>query len=159
LDIQPGVDQSVYTHGNISFLCLAKARSPTVQEGFDFLLCSIVSKCPLVIGFFRASITSSWAHRYRSSLGRHPIHDPEFLSSFQICGSAPPPLSLMGQFCHPIKFFSMDFKSLNSMIQKERVKGLNKKEMKKGAYVLYWMHASQRAEYNHALEYVILKGI
>jgi len=30
--------------------------------------------------------------------------------------------------------------------------------MKKGAYVLYWMQASQRAEYNHALEYAILKA-
>jgi len=30
--------------------------------------------------------------------------------------------------------------------------------MKKGAYVLYWMQASQRAEWNHALEYAILKA-
>ena len=30
--------------------------------------------------------------------------------------------------------------------------------MKKGAYVLYWMQASQRTEYNHALEYAILKA-
>jgi deoxyribodipyrimidine photo-lyase len=44
------------------------------------------------------------------------------------------------------------------MIQKERIKVLNKKEVKKGAYVLYWMQASQRAEYNHALEYAISKG-
>lgn len=44
------------------------------------------------------------------------------------------------------------------MIQKERIKVLNKKGMKKGAYVLYWMQASQRAEYNHALEYAILKA-
>jgi deoxyribodipyrimidine photo-lyase len=44
------------------------------------------------------------------------------------------------------------------MIQKERIKALNKKEVKKGAYVLYWMQASQRAEYNHALEYAIAKG-
>jgi deoxyribodipyrimidine photo-lyase len=44
------------------------------------------------------------------------------------------------------------------MIQKERIKVLNKKEIKKGAYVLYWMQASQRAEYNHALEYAISKG-
>ncbi len=44
------------------------------------------------------------------------------------------------------------------MIQKERIKALNKKEMKKAAYVLYWMQASQRAEYNHALEYAISKG-
>lgn len=44
------------------------------------------------------------------------------------------------------------------MIQKERIQFLNKKEMKKGKYVLYWMQASQRAEYNHALEYAILKA-
>jgi len=44
------------------------------------------------------------------------------------------------------------------MIQKERIKVLNKKEMKKGAYVLYLMQASQRAEYNHALEYTIMKA-
>jgi len=44
------------------------------------------------------------------------------------------------------------------MIQKERIKALNKKGMKKGAYVLYWMQASQRTEYNHALEFAILKA-
>jgi len=44
------------------------------------------------------------------------------------------------------------------MIQKERIKALNKKEVKKGAYVLYWMQASQRTEYNHALEYAIIKA-
>lgn len=44
------------------------------------------------------------------------------------------------------------------MIQKERIKVLNKKDIRKGAYVLYWMQASQRAEYNHALEYAILKA-
>ena len=44
------------------------------------------------------------------------------------------------------------------MIQKERIKALNKKEVKKRTYVLYWMQASQRTEYNHALEYAISKG-
>ena len=44
------------------------------------------------------------------------------------------------------------------MVQKERIKALNKKGMKKGAYVLYWMQASQRTEYNHALEFAILKA-
>ena len=44
------------------------------------------------------------------------------------------------------------------MIEKERVRVLNGKEIKKGRYVLYWMQASQRAEYNHALEYAILKA-
>ena len=41
------------------------------------------------------------------------------------------------------------------MIQKERIKALNSRELKKGDYVLYWMQASQRAEVNHALEYAI----
>jgi deoxyribodipyrimidine photo-lyase len=44
------------------------------------------------------------------------------------------------------------------MIQKERIKSLNRKSISKGAYVLYWMQASQRAEYNHALEYAILEA-
>ncbi|HUL36088.1 MAG TPA: deoxyribodipyrimidine photo-lyase, partial [Thermodesulfobacteriota bacterium] len=44
------------------------------------------------------------------------------------------------------------------MIQKERIKALNQNEIRKGAYVLYWMQASQRTEYNHALEYAISKG-
>jgi deoxyribodipyrimidine photo-lyase len=47
---------------------------------------------------------------------------------------------------------------LKEMIQKERIKALNKKELKKGAYVLYWMQSSQRAKYNHALEYALSKG-
>ncbi len=41
------------------------------------------------------------------------------------------------------------------MIQAERIKPLNNKRIKSGKYVLYWMQASQRAEYNHALEYAI----
>jgi len=44
------------------------------------------------------------------------------------------------------------------MIQKERIKILNDKDERKGKYVLYWMQASQRAAYNHALEYAILKS-
>ncbi len=44
------------------------------------------------------------------------------------------------------------------MIQKERIKALNQRETKKGIYVLYWMQASQRVAYNHALEYAILKA-
>ncbi|MBN1436385.1 MAG: deoxyribodipyrimidine photo-lyase [Sedimentisphaerales bacterium] len=41
------------------------------------------------------------------------------------------------------------------MIQKERVQFLNDKCERLGDYVLYWMQASQRAEYNHALEYAV----
>ncbi|NWG03905.1 MAG: deoxyribodipyrimidine photo-lyase [Syntrophaceae bacterium] len=44
------------------------------------------------------------------------------------------------------------------MIQEERVKRLNQKEGKQGTYVLYWMQASQRAAYNHALEYAITRA-
>lgn len=47
---------------------------------------------------------------------------------------------------------------LIKMIQKERLKGLNKKGIKDGKYVIYWMQASQRTEYNHALEYAISKA-
>jgi deoxyribodipyrimidine photo-lyase len=41
------------------------------------------------------------------------------------------------------------------MIQKERIKLLNDGKVRGGKYVLYWMQAAQRAEYNHALEYAI----
>ncbi len=44
------------------------------------------------------------------------------------------------------------------MIQKERIQALNAKETKRGTYVLYWMQASQRTEYNHALEYAVFKA-
>ena len=36
-----------------------------------------------------------------------------------------------------------------------RIQVLNDREIKKGRYVLYWMQQSQRAVYNHALEYAI----
>ncbi len=38
------------------------------------------------------------------------------------------------------------------MVQKERVRSLREGEPRKGRYVLYWMQAAQRAEWNHALE-------
>jgi deoxyribodipyrimidine photo-lyase len=41
------------------------------------------------------------------------------------------------------------------MIQQERIKLLNDCRLASGKYVLYWMQAAQRAEYNHALEYAI----
>jgi len=41
------------------------------------------------------------------------------------------------------------------MIQQERIKLLNDGQLGGGKYVLYWMQAAQRAEYNHALEYAI----
>ncbi|MGQ9510276.1 MAG: deoxyribodipyrimidine photo-lyase [Thermodesulfobacteriota bacterium] len=44
------------------------------------------------------------------------------------------------------------------MIQKERIRILNQKRIRKGVYVLYWMQASQRTTYNHALEYAIAQA-
>ncbi len=41
------------------------------------------------------------------------------------------------------------------MIQNERVRALNSKSIRQGRYVLYWIQASVRAEYNHALEYAV----
>ncbi len=44
------------------------------------------------------------------------------------------------------------------MVQRERIKILNDKKPLDGKYVLYWMQAAQRTEYNHALEYSIRKA-
>ncbi len=44
------------------------------------------------------------------------------------------------------------------MIQHERIQRLNCRPLIKGDYVIYWMQASQRAEYNHALEYAIIQA-
>ncbi len=41
------------------------------------------------------------------------------------------------------------------MIQKERIQPLNARDIQGGRFVLYWMQAAQREEYNHALEYAI----
>ena len=41
------------------------------------------------------------------------------------------------------------------MIQPDRILPLNQREVCTGQYVLYWMQASQRAEWNHAMEYAI----
>ncbi|MCF7957360.1 MAG: deoxyribodipyrimidine photo-lyase [Phycisphaerae bacterium] len=40
-------------------------------------------------------------------------------------------------------------------MQQTRIENLNYKPVKTGKYVLYWMQAAQRAEYNHALEHSI----
>jgi deoxyribodipyrimidine photo-lyase len=40
----------------------------------------------------------------------------------------------------------------------DRIKSLNTNVIKKGKYIVYWMQASQREEYNRALEYSILKA-
>ena len=44
------------------------------------------------------------------------------------------------------------------MIHQERIQTLNRKHIKDRKYVLYWMQASQRAEFNHALEYAVLQA-
>jgi len=44
------------------------------------------------------------------------------------------------------------------MIQEERVKALNCEPVRNEDFVLYWMQASQRTEYNHALEYAVSKA-
>jgi len=41
------------------------------------------------------------------------------------------------------------------MIQKERIKKLNNNHLVEGDYVLYWMQASPRSHFNHALEHGI----
>ncbi len=41
------------------------------------------------------------------------------------------------------------------MIQQERIESLNRQAVRDGRYVLYWMQAAQRAQYNHALEHAI----
>lgn len=40
-------------------------------------------------------------------------------------------------------------------IPRERIQALNNKPIRQGDYLLYWMQASHRTEYNHALEYAI----
>jgi deoxyribodipyrimidine photo-lyase len=44
------------------------------------------------------------------------------------------------------------------MIREKRVKRLNNEPVRGSKYVLYWMQAAQRAEYNHALEYSIQRA-
>jgi deoxyribodipyrimidine photo-lyase len=44
---------------------------------------------------------------------------------------------------------------VHSKIASERIQLLNSKALARRVYVLYWMQQSQRAEYNHALEYAI----
>jgi len=44
------------------------------------------------------------------------------------------------------------------MISESRVKRLNDNNIRMGNFVLYWMQATQRVEYNHALEYSILRA-
>jgi len=43
-------------------------------------------------------------------------------------------------------------------VQEERIRVLNDRSVEPGSYVLYWMQASQRVAYNHALEYAALRA-
>jgi deoxyribodipyrimidine photo-lyase len=45
-----------------------------------------------------------------------------------------------------------------SVIQDERVRVLNEKDVRDGDYVVYWMQQSQRSECNHALEYAVQRA-
>lgn len=45
--------------------------------------------------------------------------------------------------------------SMTTTIQSERIQHLNDRPIRAGDHVLYWMQQSQRAEYNHALEYAV----
>ena len=45
-----------------------------------------------------------------------------------------------------------------TQIQDERVQHLNDDDIRDGSYVLYWMQSSQRAGYNHALEYAVQRA-
>lgn len=40
-------------------------------------------------------------------------------------------------------------------VEEDRIETLNDRKVLPGEYVLYWMQQSQRAEYNHALEYAV----
>jgi deoxyribodipyrimidine photo-lyase len=44
------------------------------------------------------------------------------------------------------------------MIHPNRIKPLNQKPLQNGKFILYWMQASQREEYNQALEYAITRA-
>ncbi|HEX2959905.1 MAG TPA: deoxyribodipyrimidine photo-lyase, partial [Chitinispirillaceae bacterium] len=44
------------------------------------------------------------------------------------------------------------------MIQSTRIHFLNNKPVQNNRYVLYWMQQSQRAEYNHALEFAVVEA-
>ena len=44
------------------------------------------------------------------------------------------------------------------MIPEERIENLNEKKSRSGDLVLYWMQASQRSHWNHALEYAVRRA-
>lgn len=44
---------------------------------------------------------------------------------------------------------------MTTLVDPTRIRSLNDEPLRRGRYVLYWMQQSQRAEYNHALEYAV----
>ena len=44
------------------------------------------------------------------------------------------------------------------MIDPARIRHINNRPVRRGRFVLYWMQASQRAAFNPALEYAILRA-
>jgi deoxyribodipyrimidine photo-lyase len=44
------------------------------------------------------------------------------------------------------------------MIHRERIQTLNDQDVQNRSWVLYWMQSSQRTEYNHALEYAMVRA-
>jgi deoxyribodipyrimidine photo-lyase len=51
-----------------------------------------------------------------------------------------------------------ELSELERTVFKDRIQLLNTNEIRSGRYVLYWMQASQRVEYNHALEYALIES-
>jgi deoxyribodipyrimidine photolyase len=51
-----------------------------------------------------------------------------------------------------------ELSELEKTLFKDRIRLLNTNETKSGRYVLYWMQASQRTEYNHVLEYALFES-
>ncbi|GAC1469844.1 MAG: deoxyribodipyrimidine photo-lyase [Isosphaeraceae bacterium] len=52
----------------------------------------------------------------------------------------------------------MTLRAATTLIQETRIQPLNDRKPAKGQYVLYWMQQSQRAEFNHALEYAVQRA-
>ena len=58
-------------------------------------------------------------------------------------------------------YIDIQFKTASQvckMTEQGRIRSLNNKPARQGSYVLYWMQAAQRAEYNHALEEAIRRA-
>jgi deoxyribodipyrimidine photo-lyase len=52
----------------------------------------------------------------------------------------------------------MKARAATTLIQEARIQRLNDRVPVQGKYVLYWMQQSQRAEFNHALEYAVQRA-